>query len=172
MSHFVRLFLPLALLAACAGEEGGHGAPTEPARQIQPTPPATESASGHIAPPAGTVTGVAAPADAKVMFVSPKEGETVKSPVKVVMGVEGIAIKAAGDLAPGTGHHHLIVDGGPIAEGTTVPKDAQHIHYGKGQTEAEVELTPGPHTLTLQVADGNHVSYGERVSATIHVTVQ
>ncbi len=171
MSHVARLFLPLALLAACAGDEGNH-APIEPARQIQPTPPQTESASGHIAPPAGTVTGVAAPADAKVMFVSPKEGETVKSPVKVVMGAEGIAIKAAGDLAPGTGHHHIIVDGGPIAEGTTVPKDALHIHYGGGQTEAEVELTPGAHTLTLQLADGNHVSYGERVSATIHVTVQ
>jgi hypothetical protein len=55
--------------------------------------------------------------------------------------------------------------------GMVVPKDETHIHYGQGQTEAEVPLAPGPHALTLQFADGNHVSYGEQLSSTITVTV-
>jgi hypothetical protein len=32
------------------------------------------------------------------------------------------------------------------------------MHYGKAQTEAELTLTPGVHTLCLQAADGSHVA--------------
>jgi hypothetical protein len=106
------------------------------------------------------------------MFVSPKDGEKVKSPVHIVMGVDGMEVKPAGDATPNSGHHHLIVDGAAIPAGTAVAKDEQHIHFGKGQTEADVELKPGPHTLTLQFADGSHISYGDALSTTIHITVE
>ena len=82
-----------------------------------------------------------------------------------------MAIHPAGELVAKTGHHHLIVDGAPIPAGKMVPVDAKHIHFGKGQTETVLKLTPGLHTLTLQFADGAHGSYGPNLSSTIQVTV-
>jgi hypothetical protein len=110
----------------------------------------------------------------KVSFVSPADGATVKSPVKVTMGLTGLTLQPAGE-APNdktTGHHHIVVDGAPIPLGQVVPADATHIHFGKAQTEATLTLTPGPHTLTLQVADGAHRSYGTALSAAIKITVE
>jgi len=112
-----------------------------------------------------------AAAAGKVYFVEPKDGAMVHSPVKVVFGLEGMTIKPAGDMTEGTGHHHLIVDGKPVAKGQVVPTDATHLHFGKGQTETELTLAPGLHTLTLQFADGAHQSYGPELSSTISVTV-
>lgn len=119
-----------------------------------------------------------APVDAKVFFVEPKDGAVVKGPavdgkvkVEVTMGVEGIEVKPAGTMDEGTGHHHIVVDGKPIEAGVVVPADETHIHYGGGQTEAELELAPGEHTLTMQFANGAHVSYGEALSATVEITV-
>ena len=109
---------------------------------------------------------------AKVMFVEPADGAKVKSPVKVKMGVEGMEVKPAGELVEGAGHHHILVDAELVAFGTAVPADETHIHFGKGQTETELELAPGEHKLSLQFADGVHRSYGEQMSATITVTVE
>ena len=66
----------------------------------------------------------------------------------------------------------MIVDGSFIPKGKPVPADATHIHYGGGQLEADIELEPGKHTLTMQFADGAHISYGERYSTTITVIVE
>ena len=108
---------------------------------------------------------------AKVFFVSPADGATLKSPVTVKMGVEGMEVKPAGTLDKGTGHHHIIIDAEGVPKGTAVPADDKHIHFGKGQTETSVTLEPGEHTLTLQFADGAHRSYGPAMSTTIKVTV-
>ena len=118
--------------------------------------------------------GMGAVKTAKVFFAEPKDGATVKTKFKVKMMVEGIKIRPAGE-APDevtSGHHHLIIDAGPTPEKTGIPADATHIHFGKGQTETELTLTPGDHTLTLQFADGAHRSYGEKMSQTIKVHVR
>ena len=112
------------------------------------------------------------PEGAKVMFGALENGATVSSPVKVMMKVEGMTVEPAGKLNKGKGHHHLIIDDKAPAAGTAVAKDATHIHFGKGQTEAEVELTPGEHTLTLQFADGVHRSYGPQMATSITITVK
>ena len=112
-----------------------------------------------------------APATNSVKFVEPANGATVTPKFKVKMGVEGYTIGPVGDLAKGKGHHHLVVNGGPIPEGTVVPTDATHIHFGKGQTETELDLPPGKHKLTLQFADGAHRSYGPAMSQTIEIEV-
>ena len=109
---------------------------------------------------------------AKVFFVEPKDGATVGETVKMKFGNESLAVAPAGKVVPGSGHYHVIVDEGAIKEGTVVPADAKHIHYGKGQTEAELKLTPGEHKLTLQFADGGHRSYGAVLSQTITVHVK
>ena len=41
-----------------------------------------------------------------------------------------------------------------------MPADEKNIYFGKGQTNFEITLEPGEHTLTLQFADGFHQSYG------------
>ncbi len=114
----------------------------------------------------------AAPADAKVMFVSPKDGATVPQKFKLKFGVKNLKVEKAGVVKPGAGHHHLIVDGTGEPAGEVVPKDATHLHFGDGQTETELSLTPGKHTLTLQFADGAHMSYGPALSQTITVNVK
>jgi hypothetical protein len=102
-----------------------------------------------------------------------KDGAKVKSPVKVKFGLKGFKLRPAGENPSDktTGHHHIIVDGKPVPFGEVVPADDKHIHFGKGQTEAELKLKPGKHTLTLQLADGAHRSYGADLSSTINIEV-
>lgn len=107
-----------------------------------------------------------------VYFVNIEDGSTVSSPFTVEMGVNGMEVEPAGELSKNKGHHHLIIDGTFGPKGMVVPADSTHIHFGKGQTSTEVKLSPGVHTLTLQFADGFHRSYGEKMSASIQVTVE
>jgi Domain of unknown function (DUF4399) len=107
-----------------------------------------------------------------ISFVEPQDGATVASEFKVVMAVKGMQVKPAGEMAPETGHHHLLIDTAPIAAGETIPASEKHIHFGKGQTETMVKLPPGKHTLMLQFANGLHQSFGPGMSSTITVNVQ
>jgi hypothetical protein len=113
------------------------------------------------------------PAGAKVYFKNLKDGQTVKSPFKAEFGAEGIKVDTAGVVAGGSGHHHLLIDAeDSLPAGTVVPKDDKHVHYGKGQTTADITLPPGHHKLVLEFADGIHRSYGGRLSATVHLNVK
>jgi hypothetical protein len=134
-------------------------------------------AAENGAPPAAvpsTTGGIVAPKGAKVFFVSPQDGAKVKSKFKVKFGVRDIKLRPAGEDANDheSGHHHLIVDGAAYPSGEVLPSNEKVLHFGKGQTETEVTLPPGTHTLTLQFADGAHRSYGEQMSQTIHITVK
>lgn len=111
------------------------------------------------------------PEGASVFFANMNDGDTVTSPMLVQFGIEGMEVKPAGEIVKGTGHHHIIIDGSFDAMGDVVAADDTHIHFGGGQTETELELTPGMHTLTMQFANGIHQSYGEQMSATITVYV-
>jgi hypothetical protein len=108
-----------------------------------------------------------------VQFAQLKDGAQIGPQTQVSFKIEGKGIKPAGEAVDEktSGHHHLIIDGAAIAEGTVVPMDDKHLHFGKGQTSTMVKLTPGAHTLTLQFADGAHRSYGPAWSKTIKVTV-
>jgi hypothetical protein len=162
--------LSLATLLAC-GEKPAEQAPAEQAAPAEPAKPAEP-------PPPAVPEVPAVPAGAKVSFIEPSDGAKIEGPlvdgkvkVAVKMGAENIAVKPAGAIEAGTGHHHLLVDVEPGAKGEVVGADEQHIHYGKGQTEAEIALAPGEHTLRLQFADGIHRSYGSELSATSKITV-
>jgi len=115
----------------------------------------------------------AIPAGAKVYFKNLKDGASVKSPLKVQFGVDGIKLDTAGPIVAGSGHHHLLIDAEDSLEaGSVVKKDSTHLHFGKAQTETEIKLAPGKHKLTLQYADGIHRSYGGQLSKSISVTVK
>jgi len=107
-----------------------------------------------------------------VFIISPEDGSTVSSTFFVGMGVNGMEVEPAGELASYKGHHHIIVDGDFESKGTVVPTDSTHLHFGLGQTSTELHLTPGEHTIRLQFADGFHRSYGEKMSAVITVVVE
>ncbi len=106
-----------------------------------------------------------------VYFVNLRDGDKVKSPVVIQMGIRGMSVEPAGSVNVGKGHHHIIIDGAFIENGQTVPMDKTHLHFGKGQTTDTLKLTAGQHTLTLQFANGVHDSYGKDWSKTILITV-
>jgi hypothetical protein len=160
----------LTLLLAC-GEK-----PSEPTPV--PTEPQAPAAPAAAQTPGQGFELPAIPAGAKVSFVDLKDGSSVEGPVidgkvkvLVKMAAENILVKPAGQIEAGSGHHHLLIDTESTPKGTVVGQDPQHLHFGKGQTEAEIELTPGEHTLELQFADGIHRAYGPELSAKIKVTV-
>jgi hypothetical protein len=112
------------------------------------------------------------PAGAKVFIIEPKDGATVSSPVSLKFGIEGMEVAPAGTDKPNTGHHHLIIDSAITDFSSALPKDETHIHYGKGQTEASIELKPGKHTLQLILGDKNHIPHDPPVkSDVIAITV-
>jgi len=131
-----------------------------------------EHAEGHGADKDATSVEFVMPTSGRVFFTEPADGATLSSPVKVVFGTESVAVNPAGELKANTGHHHILINKGAIEAGQIVPADDQHIHFGGGQTETELDLKPGDYTLTMQLADGIHRSYGEGFSSSIQVTVK
>jgi hypothetical protein len=159
----------LAIVSACSSEKSAPVASTQSA---------VAAHQEHPPPALGQVATVEPPPGAKVFFVTPADGANLSGPLvdgklkfPVKMGAENIIVRPAGEIVKGTGHHHIIVDGQGIPLGTVVPKDETHLHFGQGQTSSDVELAPGEHTLTLQFADGAHMSYGPTLSSTIKVKV-
>jgi hypothetical protein len=108
----------------------------------------------------------------RVFFIEPKDGATVTSPVHMVFGLEGMGLAPAGDMDPQKGHHHVLIDAGPMQKGLVIPMNDKSLHFGKAQTEADVKLPPGDHTLTLQFGDGAHQSFGPEMSQTIKIHVK
>jgi hypothetical protein len=97
--------------------------------------------------------------NAEVYFISPVDGATVKNPVIVIFGLKNMGVAPAGVQTENTGHHHLIVDAELPALDQPVPSDDHHLHFGKGQTETELVLSPGPHTLQLVLGDYSHIPH-------------
>lgn len=132
------LLLPVAALLAACGDDAAD--------------PATESQPGA----------------ASVAFASPSDGERVAGGVRVEMEADGLVIEPAGEVHEGAGHFHVIADDGCVAPGAAVAKDADHVHFGKGQAEGTIYLGPGTHELCLQPGDGAHVA----LDATDRITVE
>ena len=114
-----------------------------------------------------------APAGAEVYIISPKDGATVGESVTVQFGLKGMGVAPAGVDKEKTGHHHLLVDVKDLpAAGQPIPKDETHLHFGGGQTETTLKLTPGIHTLQLEMGDQNHIPFDPALVSkkiTIHV---
>jgi len=101
-----------------------------------------------------------APKGAEVSIVSPEDGATVPQTVVVKFAVENVALAPAGDTTKNTVHHHLLIDVDELpAAGAAIPKDDNHKHFGKAETQAEITLTPGKHTLQLELGDSNHIPF-------------
>jgi hypothetical protein len=126
-----------------------------------------------FAVPIAFASSTPAPKNAKVYFISPQDGATVSGPVKVVFGLSGMGVSPAGIEKPSTGHHHLLVNTELKNMKMPIPKDDRHRHFGGGQTETELRLPPGRHTLQLVVGDWSHIPHNPPItSEKITITVK
>lgn len=111
-----------------------------------------------------------APEGAEAYIQSPADGAIVTSPVTVRFGLRGIGVAPAGVELPNTGHHHVLID---VAEADMpsfdlpLPATDQVRHFGLGQTETELELEPGQHTLQLVLGDHLHTPHSPPVTSEI-----
>ena len=98
----------------------------------------------------------------KLYFIEPKDGATLNGPVKIVFGLSGMGVAPAGIDFPNTGHHHLLVDLENLPDlSKPIPANKNHIHFGKGQTEAILELPKGKRTLQLLMGNYLHIPHKE-----------
>ena len=109
-----------------------------------------------------------------VYIISPASGEIVTSPFQVKFGLRGMGVAPAGVAKNNTGHHHLLIDVKQLPDlDKPVPADANHRHFGGGQTETMLELLPGVHTLQLLLGDQLHVPHNPPlVSEKISIRVE
>jgi hypothetical protein len=128
------------------------------------TPPAAAAAARTPSPPG-----------AEVYIISPKDGARVHDPVLVQFGLKPtMGIAPAGMKFENTGHHHLLIDtDAPANMAAPLPATDNIKHFGKGQTETSLTLTPGKHTLQLLLGDQNHIPHDPPViSKKITITVE
>ncbi|MGI9450154.1 MAG: DUF4399 domain-containing protein [Geminicoccaceae bacterium] len=113
------------------------------------------------------------PEGASAYFISPAAGDSVTSPVTVVFGLDGMGVAPAGTEKDSTGHHHLLINTGLPALDEPIPADDNHVHFGGGQTQVEIELAPGEHSLQLLLGDLNHIPHDPPItSEVITITVE
>ena len=102
----------------------------------------------------------ASPADAYLYFIWPQDRERIRGAFWCRFGLRGMGVTHAGDTMANMGHHHLLVDSSEDPKpGEPIPADKNHLHFGKGQTEARLDLAPGEHTLQLVLGDANHMPF-------------
>lgn len=93
-----------------------------------------------------------------VSFRQPTNGAIVPHSFNVKLGVQTLEVEPAGEAREGAGHFHILIDTDFIPLGEVIPDDDQHLHLDDGSTEAEIGLTPGPHVLRVQLADGGNLA--------------
>lgn len=115
-----------------------------------------------------------APANASVTILEPDNGATVSSPVVVKFGLNHMQVVPAGSNQENSGHHHLLIDMAALPDlKGPLPASDQLIHFGGGQTETTIELSPGSHSLQLLLGNYLHIPHDPPViSEKITITVE
>ena len=112
---------------------------------------------------AGADTGATA-SPARVYIIAPQNGETVSQTFTVKFGLSGMGVAPAGVERAVTGHHHLLIDLEALPDlDKPLPANDQILHFGGGQTETELTLPPGRHTLQLLMGNYMHVPHDQPV---------
>ena len=95
-------------------------------------------------------------ADSKVYFINLEDGDRVESPFLIQFGLSNMGVAPAGTDRKNTGHHHLLINVNDIDLTKPIPSSSNHIHFGGGQTESLVELSPGNYSMQLVLGDRLH----------------
>ena len=110
--------------------------------------------------------------DKRVYFGNLEDGAQLESPFKVEMKAENLIVEPAVlGVNEGHGHFHILVNVPVAGSHEPIKKDDKHIHYGGGEMETVLDLPVGKHTLVLQFAKGDHVSYEPPIFQQIQVEV-
>jgi Domain of unknown function (DUF4399) len=99
------------------------------------------------------------PEGAEVRFVGLADGARLPTRVTIRFGLRGMGVAPAGLERDNSGHHHLLIDTALPPLDQPIPNDFNHLHFGAGQTEAEITLKPGTHTLQLLFGDKDHIPH-------------
>jgi len=111
-------------------------------------------------PVAAHAQGTPSPKDALLYIIWPHDGQTIRGAFWCRFGLRNMGVTHAGDTYANSGHHHLLVDvNEPLDPKQPIAQDKSHLHFGAGQTEAHIELTPGKHTLQLVLGDAKHYPF-------------
>lgn len=117
-------------------------------------------AAALLATPLAAAERKPMPETAREYIIWPYDGQVIRGgKFWIRMGLSDAGIAPAGVDKPNTGHHHLIIDADLPPLDEPIPNDKNHLHFGKGQTEARIELPPGRHTLQLLLGDADHVPH-------------
>ena len=103
--------------------------------------------------------------ESKVYFINLEDGDVVENPVYIQFGLSGKGVAPAGVDKENTGHHHLLIDVEAIDFYMPIPSSKNHLHFGGGQTETSIELTPGEHELQLVLGDLYHVPHSPPITS-------
>ncbi len=95
----------------------------------------------------------------KVYFINIKDGDVLKSPFLIQFGLRGKGVAPAGVDVTNTGHHHLLINVDEVDYNLPIPSSDQHLHFGLGQTETNLELSSGKHSLQLVLGDKYHIPH-------------
>lgn len=112
------------------------------------------------------------PDGATVSFANVADGDVVPLVYTVRFGISGMGIAPAGTAIENTGHFHLLIDLEELPDlDQPLPATDQILHFGGGQSETELTLDEGTHTLQLLLADYQHVAHeppvlSERITVT------
>ncbi|MGD1898508.1 MAG: DUF4399 domain-containing protein [Phormidesmis sp.] len=125
-------------------------------------------------PALATITLSHADETAYSYLISPKDGQTVPEEFTVKFGLNGMGVAPAGVDKEGTGHHHLLIDVDELPNLDEPLAATKNIrHFGGGQTETQISLPPGKHTLQLLLGNYTHVPHDNPVlSEKIEITVE
>jgi len=112
--------------------------------------------------------------ETSLYFITPQDGDVVSGEFTIKFGLRGMGVAPAGFQIPGTGHHHLLIDLDALPPmDASLPKTDQIRHFGGGQTETSLSLSPGTHTLQLLLGDYAHIPHDPTViSKKITITVE
>jgi hypothetical protein len=109
-----------------------------------------------------------------VTIVEPAEGAEIIGRTVTVRLESTVPILPAGDLTPGSGHHHLYLDADQTPAGAPVPTvPGSIVHMGNAASEFRFDsVAPGTHRLIAVVADGVHVPLQPWVVDTVTFTTR
>jgi hypothetical protein len=145
------------LLLSCSGDTDA------------PAPVAAPAGGGQSEAP--VLQRKPAPEGAVAYIIEPVDGAIVDNPVRVVFGLRGAGVIPAGFANEGAGHHHLLIDASLPDLSLPIPNDDNHRHFGGGQTETELTLASGEHTLQLLLGDELHVPHEPAIASDV-VTIE
>ncbi|MFK7885880.1 MAG: DUF4399 domain-containing protein [Gammaproteobacteria bacterium] len=149
----------VSAVSAIAHEHASHARP-----QKEDAAPEHHGHHEHEASPTAGLPISAAPAAAELYIISPANGDAVSSPVRVQFGLKGMGVAPAGTDAPNTGHHHLLIDVEEMPSfAAPLPATDSIRHFGGGQTEVTIDLTPGIHSLQLVLGNFLHIPHNPPV---------